>query len=154
MIKIVPRLAVAIASAALTFAAIALAASLTPAHAETPVSGDISLVPRLQIMHLSTLPSAEASISADQAIDTVINRFRLSPSQIDPDAGAVLALVNVPEDPLKRNIKAWIVTADLRVIWSLEGHPILYHTFSVVVNAVTGRYEFGYLGSPGPAPKG
>lgn len=149
MNKTARRPAITLAFAALGLTAVLLgAAALSPAHAQVPASGNISSVPRNPIVHLSNLSPADTRISADEAVQAAMKQFGLTENQIDPNIGVVRALVNVPEDPLKHNIKAWIVTADVEVSHAVLGRNFTYRTLSAIINARTGRYEFGYLGNP------
>ncbi|MGH2442393.1 MAG: hypothetical protein ACRDFX_04430 [Chloroflexota bacterium] len=125
---------------------------LAPARAQTglPVSGNVSSVPQAPSIDLTYLPEGETKIPASEAVRIAMKRFALTRSQLDTRVGVVRALVNVKEDPLKRNLKSWIVTADVEFDHAVPGGPaIVFHTLSIVVNAITGRYEFGYFWTPG-----
>jgi len=152
-VKISISIGTSLVGVALGFATLAMCGSFTTTHAQTNISGDVSRIPRLSIMDVSTLPSNQVKISGQQAIDVIMNRFNFTEDKIDPSAGVVRAVVDVPGDTLKHDLRAWVVTVDQPLLWPLGRTMVEYHTYSLVVNANTGRYEFGYYGSP-TAPGG
>lgn len=146
--RVLLRLMIAATAAALACAAVVTLAGLTQAQGQIRVTGDITAAPRSPLVHLGAIPASDAPIPADTAIRAALAHFKLSKAQLDPNATAVRALVNVPGDRLKHNIRAWVVTADLPILDTVLGHKVLYQTLSVVINADTGRYEFAYAGDP------
>ena len=59
-------------------------------------------------------------------------------------------MISVEGDPLKHNIRAWIVAVDVKVAHGVPGRQggVVFHTLSIIVNGTTGGYEFGYLWTP------
>lgn len=56
------------------------------------------------------------------------------------------ALVGIKGDRVHHSEPAWIVTAFFNVIG--PGNGVLYHKISIVVDAITGKYQYAYVSDP------
>jgi len=66
--------------------------------------------------------------------------------QIDPNTGAIPAVISKKLDPVHQNQRAWIVVADVAVPAPQSG--IVFHKLGIVVDAKTGKYLYTYTANP------
>jgi hypothetical protein len=120
------------------------------AHAYTlatvSASGDIGLVPGRSDIELQPLPVDDPAVrvSAAAALATAEHEYSLQDSELDTGVGVVRAVVSVQGDPLRQNLKAWIVTANRDLTppgFMAQG---VFHKLCIVVSAEDGHYLFAY----------
>lgn len=113
------------------------------------VSGDVAMLPHRADIMYAPMAQSESRVTVGQAVQAAEAGFGITDGQLDLTTPMVHTLVSIAGDTHRQNERAWIVTANYDIV--SPGNGLLYHKVCIVVDAVTGQYQYAYVVDPDQA---